>query len=162
MLEYTHRKMDSVDIPEGGEYSFDYFYPIDIINTYLPMLKTYIHQLFLSLADSAEVSPTYHTPESDIFRNAIDYMNANIELSLSVRDIAGFCNVSESTLKRIFTRYAGIGVHKYFLQLKIKRATKLLSDGLGVNETSDKLGFSSQCYFSAAYKRETGITPSDV
>lgn len=70
--------------------------------------------------------------------------------------------MSQATLKRIFARYTGIGIHKYFLQLKIKSATELLQSGMNVCQTSEKLGFSSQCYFSTVYKRETGKSPSEV
>jgi AraC-like DNA-binding protein len=55
-----------------------------------------------------------------------------------------------------------MSVHKYFLTLKIKTATVLLKGGMSVSEVSDTLGFSSQGYFSATYKRETGNNPSQI
>lgn len=162
MLGYAQRKMSYLDIPRGGKFSYNYFYPFSFIKTYPQMLVSFIYQLLLSLADNGEVTKSYHTAESDVFRKAVRYMNANIASQISVDHIADECNVSIATLKRIFARYAGIGIHKYFLQMKIKRATELMQDGFGVSETAEKLGFSSQAYFSAAYKRETGISPSLV
>ena len=41
-------------------------------------------------------------------------------------------------------------------------ATEFLKNGLCVSETAEKLGFSSQAYFSVAYKRETGMNPSEI
>ena len=66
-----------------------------------------------------------------------------------------------STLERIFDKYAGISVHKYLLKLKINVAKKLLQDGGQVSVVAENLGFASQSYFSKAFKRETGFTPSD-
>ena len=78
------------------------------------------------------------------------------------RDIAEFCNVSQSWLKRIFERFAGVGIHKYFLQMKMSKAAELLQEGVSVTETAERLGFSSQAYFSAAFRRETGSAASAV
>lgn len=162
MLDYAHRKMMEFDAHDNGKYMYKYFYLFDTVKTYPQMLVSFIHQLLLSLADNGEITESYHTAEADVFRKAVRYMNANIGSQMSVEHIAEECAVSIATLKRIFARYTGIGIHKYFLQMKIKRATELMRDGLGVSETAEKLGFSSQAYFSAAYKRETGVSPSHI
>ena len=121
-----------------------------------------MYQLFLSLSDNGQVLQMYQNDESDIFKKAVKYMIVNISLSLPLENIADYCNVSVATLKRIFIRYAGVGVHKYFLSLKIKRAKELLISGENVTTTAEKLGFSSQGYFSCAFKRETGVLPSSI
>ena len=87
-------------------------------------------------------------------------MKNNITSSLSVSSIANELNISESMLKRIFNKYAGIGIHKYFLTLKIQEAVYMLDDGMTVTEVSDELNFSSQGYFSRAFKREKGLSPT--
>ncbi|MBQ6999219.1 MAG: helix-turn-helix transcriptional regulator [Clostridia bacterium] len=130
--------------------------------TYLQRVATYIEQLFLSLADDGSTTSSLKTPEAIVFRTASRYMKNNIDSNVSVTDIAKACSISESGLKRIFTKYAGISVHKYFLNLKLSAASKLLQDGKNVTEVTDLLGFSSQSYFSAAFKRETGKPPSKV
>lgn len=89
-------------------------------------------------------------------------MNNHIDKQPAVSEIAKACNISISSLKRIFTQYAGISVHKYFLKLKFKTASELLHSGMNVNEVAEKLGFSSQSYFSVSYKREIGINPSQL
>lgn len=126
------------------------------------MIAAYITQLILLLLENAEASSVATGYDAEIFRTAINYMNNHISRSVSVKDISAACHISRSGLKRIFDKYAGIGVHKYFLTLKIKTATILLQSGVGVTETANRLGFSSQGYFSAAYKRETGNNPTEV
>ena len=39
-------------------------------------------------------------------------------------------------------------------------AAGLLGSGLNVTEVADKLGFSSQSYFSTAFRRVMGVSPS--
>lgn len=162
MLDYIHEKLEPYPFPKNSPLEHRYLLPFRDIPTYSQMVTTYIYQLFLSLIGDGNIADASSAPDALIFRKAVGYMTNQIKKQPSVSEIAVFCNVSVATLKRIFDKYAGISVHKYFFILKINLATKLLKSGLPVSETADTLGFSSQAYFSAAYKRETGINPSSV
>ena len=89
-------------------------------------------------------------------------MIANLTKNVTVENIAKHLHISPTSLKNIFKQYTGMGVHKYFLRMKINWATELLNDGYSVSETSNILGFSNVSYFSAAYKRETGLLPKNI
>ena len=128
----------------------------------LQSLATDITKLLLSLIHSDSLFETLSTPETIMFKKAVNYMNDNIEKKVSVQEIAKYCLVSVSTVKRLFDKFSGVSVHKYFLTLKIKVATQMIKSGKTVTETSDFLGFSDQSYFSSCYKRETGIQPSQL
>ena len=78
-----------------------------------------------------------------------------------IAEIAKACGTSPTRLKCIFTKYSGLGVHKYFVSLKINVAAQLIKSGMTVTEISERLGFSSQGYFSLAFKRETGMSPTE-
>lgn len=129
---------------------------------YLQRLSAYLYQLFLSLADGGSESETLETSETQSFKKAVDLMNICISRPLSVTDIAKHCALSESGLKRLFKKYAGMSVHKYFIKLRLKTALALLESGKSVTEVAERLDFSSQSYFSVAFKRETGKNPSDI
>jgi AraC-like DNA-binding protein len=124
--------------------------------------STFVEQLILSLSQNGSNVKTPKTVESVLFKNAVKAMTDNINDTISVDELASELNISTSGLKRLFSKYAGMSVHKYFLRLKMKAATTMLQRGMTVSEVSDELGFSSQGYFSAAYKRETGNNPSKV
>lgn len=129
---------------------------------YSNVVCTYLTELFLSLMQSKTLVRSSDLLEAKFFKAAVDYMNAHIEENPSVEKIAKRVGVSTSGLKRVFGRYANMGVHKYFLTMKMKTATELLKQGASVAETTERLGFSSQGNFSAIYKRETGKNPSKV
>lgn len=131
-------------------------------NIFLQTVSFYISNIILSLASDVSTLPKTKTHETELFKTALEIMNQKISGTLSVEDLAQQLNMSVSSLKRLFDKYAGMSVHKYFLTLKIKTATVLLKGGMSVSEVSDALGFSSQGYFSATYKRETGNNPSQV
>ena len=99
--------------------------------------------------------------ETEMFRSAVLLMDEYIYDWISAKFIAKNLNVSVSYLKKIFSKYAGLGIHKYFLKSKITLACRLLRRGMSVCEVSEKLSFSSHNYFSTVFRRETGRLPSE-
>ncbi len=139
----------------------DYFYLLEdpvITQT----VSCYIIQLILSLCKNVSQTQPVTKHGAELFSRAVEGLNDNVDSFLPVSQLAKYLNISESKLKRIFKKYAGVSVHRYFLMLKIQKATRLLEEGFSASEVSDKLGFSSQAYFSVCFKRETGKNPSQV
>ena len=158
MLSFIHRQAEMTPAQEAQPF----LAPFLTSPTYARMVATYLQQLMLSLAETGSVSSVSDAPDAVTFRQAISYLNSNIHRQPSVPEIARFCNVSEAGIKRIFDKYAGIGIHKYLLKLKVKAAADLLQKGESVSDVAEKLGFNSQSYFSRAFKRETGLMPSSL
>ncbi|MGN0251855.1 MAG: AraC family transcriptional regulator [Oliverpabstia sp.] len=159
MLSYIHANTEKTVTEEDRFYH--YLDPFQRYPIYAQMLSTYLQQLMLSLAEEGIISSVSSAPDAICFSKAINYLNSNIHRQPVIPEIAGFCHVSEATIKRVFDKYAGIGVHKYLLKMKIKVALELLQEGECINSVAEKVGFSSQSYFSKAFKRETGRNPSD-
>lgn len=129
---------------------------------FLSAAETYICQLIFSLSDSECKNNTFVSNDSAVFSDAVNLLKQNICRDFSVQELSLELGVSVSVLKRVFKKYADAGVHKYFLMLKIRTATKFLEEGMVVSEVSDKLGFTSPAYFSSCFKRITGIKPSEI
>lgn len=158
LLKYADSKVNS---KEASEHSFsDYLKVSNPPAAYLQIISTYIQRLLLSLGEEGEIVSTSDSPEAVIFSCAISYMKGLVTENPSVYQVAKYCNISLSGLKRIFSKYAGMGVHKYFLMLKIQTAAYLLGSGMNVTDVAESLGFSDQGYFSRSFLRETGILPS--
>lgn len=158
MLAFVYERVEHPVIPKVTAL-LEPFYTLPV---YSQMLAIYLQMLMLSLVEEGEVSNVSSTRDVIMYKKAVNYLNSNVHRQPSVTEIARFCNVSEAGIKRVFDRYAGIGIHKYLLQLKIKTAIELLKGGENVSAVAEKLGFSSQGYFSRAFKRETGFSPSFV
>ena len=96
-----------------------------------------------------------------LFSKAAEILKRNINSNVSVSDLADQLNISLSNLKRLFAKYTNIGVHEYYTFLKIAQAKELLRIGKTVTDTAELTGFANQAYFSAAFKRITGMTPKE-
>ena len=78
---------------------------------------------------------------------------------LTAQDIAQLSNMSLSSLKKIFSRYAGMGVASFFTEMKMRHAVVLLESGKRVGETAAELGYTDQNYFSTVFRRVMGTVP---
>ncbi len=129
---------------------------------FVQMITSYTYLLFLSLISNGHVADQSTEPNALLFREAVNFLNDQITGQPSVAEVSEACNTSPASLQRVFHKYAGMSVHKFMLKLKIISATELLREGVNVTEAAERLGFSSQAYFSNCYERETGRRPSAV
>ena len=89
----------------------------------------------------------------------VKFLEENLHCNLSIAEIAAACQLGEVNLKKIFSRYAGVGVIAYFNHLKMQAAVKMLENGATVRETAEQLGFVNQNYFCTVFKRVMGKPP---
>lgn len=141
---------------------FRYLSPLGKNAEYLQTVTAYVNLLLLSLLGNTNTARAEDTQEAKMFYNCVEFMGSNISGKLSVEDLAKHSKTSTSTLKRIFSKYTGISVHRYFLNIKINTATELLQNGKSVTEVAELLGFSSHAHLSKVYKKMTGKNPSSI
>ena len=121
-----------------------------------------LESFLLNLISST--SPEKSAPSSQRqlrYKEVVEYMNAHVTEWLSLADIANGVNLSISYIKQMFADFAGCGVGKYFLRLKLVYAAALLKEGHSVKQVSERLSFSTPNYFSSTFKREMKMTPKE-
>jgi AraC-like DNA-binding protein len=108
-------------------------------------------------SDAQTAEPTEGDPRIVL---AKQYVEDNVHRSVSVSELAGYCYVSEKHLERLFSRELGCTVMDFVRSRKCQRIEALLADpALTLAEISDRMGFSSECYFNAFFKKHAGMTP---
>ncbi len=91
---------------------------------------------------------------------SMDHIQSNTNRNLSVDDIAAHVGKSRAWLTRAFRRELGQSVGQYITACKISDAKRLLRHSdMSQSQISSYLGFSSQSYFQAVFKKATGATP---
>ena len=77
--------------------------------------------------------------------------------------IAGEVGGSVSKIKVIFKRAYGDTIYAFHLRKRLEKAYTLLKDtNSPINEIAEECGFKSFSHFSRSFKKEHGITPSQV
>lgn len=95
-------------------------------------------------------------------KEILDYLQQQVYGKLAIRDVAEAVGKSESTVKQLFAQYRKNGIMKYYNELKIKEAKKLIREGTyNMAQISDLLHFDNPQYFSKCFKSFTHMTPSE-
>jgi|APLak6261659120_1056016.scaffolds.fasta_scaffold02267_2 LacI family transcriptional regulator len=91
---------------------------------------------------------------------ALQYIRAHAQDGIGVKDILRAVPVSRTLLERKFVRVLGESPHRHIKRLKLERVRQLLAEtDVPIARIADLTGFESPSYLSAAFKKETGVTP---
>lgn len=91
------------------------------------------------------------------------YLASRLGERITLDDIAREVHSSPFNFARIFQRQAGIPLHRYLVQLRLRSAMERLLDGTDdISGLALELGFSSHSHFTETFRREFGCTPSKV
>ena len=89
-----------------------------------------------------------------------NYLDANYSENITLDMLASLSHMNKYYMVHAFTKYIGISPITYLLQKRIQEGKSLLgSTTYSISQIADMLGFSSQSYFSQAFKKATGKTP---
>ena len=78
----------------------------------------------------------------------------------TLREWGSEVSVSERTLARAFTQEAQITFARWRTLVRLQAALAMLAEGQAVSRVAVKVGYDTPSAFTAAFRRETGVTPS--
>ncbi len=120
-----------------------------------------LENLILSILKNDTVSNIkYNSTGAKNYNNIVGVLEKNTDKNLTINEVAQLCHMSPYNLRKTFYKFAGMGIMRYFNQLKVKKAINMFHNGLNVKEVSYALGFENQNYFSTFFKRIAGQPPS--
>lgn len=98
-----------------------------------------------------------------ILAPVISYINEHYaDTDITNERLAGIADMSTVYFRKLFTQRYGISPMKYLTNVRIETAKNLLLGGnLSVTEVGEAIGFSNVYSFSRAFKKHTGISPTD-
>ena len=100
-------------------------------------------------------------PLPETLLNALRFIDRNSGGTLSVRDIADACNLSESHLYLLFRTHLKASPHRYLLQRRMERARMMLAGGSdSIKNIAIECGFESLEVFYRRFKEAAGVTPA--
>ena len=134
------------------------------------IIKNSIELLFISLIRNVENKSQHNevmnlTISSDKIVDSIrEILSDKLDSSehIDLNEISFRIGFSKSYIKSQFKKKTGISIIQYYIDMKVDKAKKLLSQQkYTVSEISDMLGFGSIYYFSRQFKLQTGMSPTE-
>ena len=92
----------------------------------------------------------------------VDILERNLEQAdMDVNSIASELSMSRSKLYAKIKSISGKSIVEFILGYKLRKAARLLvKENLTIREAMDQIGIESQSYFTRAFKKEFGDTPT--
>jgi AraC-like DNA-binding protein len=99
-------------------------------------------------------------PTSPTARRVAEALRAEPADRRTLRDWGREVGASERTLARAFTAEAGLPFGRWRTLLRLQAALSMLAAGDPVSRVAGRVGYDTASAFTAAFRRETGQTPS--
>lgn len=134
------------------------------------IIKNCIELLFVSIIRNIQSSKVtieelnLNIDSDQIVGNIQKLLHAHLDDAENVNldEISFRLGFSKSYIKSQFKKKTGFSIIQYFINMKIDKAKKLLSQQkYTVSEISDMLGFGSVYYFSRLFKLHTDMSPTE-
>jgi len=109
----------------------------------------------------ADAAPVHHASSLLPIMKALEYMERHLHENISIRDLAALTGWTHEYFTRMFVRAKGVPPRQYLLGRRLERACGMLRlQSLSVKEIAYACGFQSEQYFSRAFAKMIGISPS--
>lgn len=134
------------------------------------MLKIHLEELLIRLLREADYEHKHERAQSisrdnfetELVDKIISYMNDNVGNNIRREDICAHFNLSITSLETTFKKVTSQSTMKYFSELKISVAKRMIRESsYNFTQISEMLGFNTPHYFSSAFKKNVGMTPSE-
>ena len=90
------------------------------------------------------------------------YIGEHLNEKLTLQTVAKNHCISVTKLKRLFREDVGRSLVTYLTEQRIKEAKNLIRQGqLNFSQIAETVGFESIHYFSAVFKKQTGMSPTE-
>ena len=86
----------------------------------------------------------------------LNYIEESYTKKITLALLAERFFISEYYLCRIFKEYTGVTVNDYVTNLRLEKASRLLSEGIGVRDAGRACGFGSEAAFAKAFRQKNG------
>ena len=128
------------------------------------LLQSLILKLIYILSENS-ASVIKSTPKSNnhkTIERTLEYINNNLTADLTLESLASAANFNAIYFHKLFKASTGKTLHEYVEEQRIKKSTNLLiSTNMTLAQIAYECGFSSQSYFSYAFKKKNGSTPRE-
>lgn len=95
------------------------------------------------------------------FQRMVDYINAHFEQQMHITKLSKKFYLNTSYCCKLFEQVFGTNFGSYVTDIRMMNAKKYLAEGKTVKETAQLVGYTDYFYFTKAFKKYYGSTPTE-
>gem|GEM_PF-1891840 len=153
----THLGLNHLDLEESVKRHYDVKIPFMMDN--IEQIEAWFIEEFRLILPS--INRLLALKINDTVKGAIDYIRQNFQNNITLQDVGEYLSISPNYLSHMFKEEVGQNYSDYLNEVRMKRAEELLLfENLKFYEIANRCGFSDSGYFTKAFKKFTGLTPS--
>ena len=121
-----------------------------------------VYEILVKLCES-EASDYSLTSKKSKIAKSVDYLEEHcLYDNISIESLADISGISSVYFRKIFSELYGMPPMQYVNKIRIEKAKgMLLGDSVSVTEIAEASGFGSVYHFCKAFKKATGLTPTE-
>ena len=128
------------------------------------LLQSLILKLIYILSENSAsvIKFTQKSNNHKTIERTLEYINNNLTADLTLESLASAANFNAIYFHKLFKASTGKTLHEHVEDQRIKKSINLLiSTNMTLTEIAYVCGFSSQSYFSYAFKKKIGSAPRE-
>ncbi|MFV5684913.1 helix-turn-helix domain-containing protein [Flavobacterium sp. GB2R13] len=182
VLREFYSKMDKAKMPQNIVVSDDYVFklqPSPAIESLFQSLTPYfdsnikptegvthlklLEGIYALLNSNKQLYPILFDFAEPWKVDILEFLNENYADELTMEQIASFTGRSLATFKRDFKKISNHTPQKWLIKRRLEAAyIKLKDEGKKVQDVYVEVGFKNPSHFSTAFKKQYGISPTDI
>ena len=118
---------------------------------------------FLSYLSRVERQRSLDKTRHHIIEPAIEYLKAHLfDFDLKIDNLHRLCYISDTYFRKIFISRFNMSPKEYVVMQRISHAKSIIESGDfdSIGEVAELVGYSDHLYFSKAFKKLYGVSPS--
>jgi len=109
-----------------------------------------------------QLPPGEQTALPQVLRQAIEFMEANVERTIKIPRLAATLELSQRKLERLFNKHFECSAVAFYRRVRLQHARALLTQtDMSVLDICVACGFASSSYFSKSYAEQFGLRPRE-
>ena len=132
-----------------------------VIEGCMQQLLSYVYRDFTDVRSVKYAQRNKYKNADNVFYEVVNYIDHNLRILKKSSDISQYLGYSYSYISKIFASRMKMTLRDYISQKKIDYAKHMLKSGASVTETADYIQYESIHVFSRAFKKVTGMSPSE-
>ena len=157
----NYSKVENICFENSSKISFCFEHLLEIWNKQrsINQAKSIIYDILDKMSNDQKTSIS-----DTSVATCVRYIDTHFsDPKIDIETVCGVAFISVSSLQRGFAKYFGMSPKQYLIQLRMNRALELLTENkLSVKEISFVCGFTDEKYFSRAFKKRYGCSPSQL